>query len=92
MRMDIKLISDKPIKTKPYRMSPKKINILREEIKRLLELDVIEIGQSDFFTSPFILVKSPNKGPRPCVDYRRLSEITRAEFFPLQNMEEIVEK
>ncbi|GFX97256.1 retrovirus-related Pol polyprotein from transposon 17.6 [Trichonephila clavipes] len=44
MRMDIELISDKPIKTKPYRMSPRQINILREEIKRLLELGLIEIG------------------------------------------------
>ncbi|GFW92333.1 hypothetical protein TNCV_3588551 [Trichonephila clavipes] len=91
MRMDIELISDKPIKTKPYRMSPRQINILREEIKRLLELGVIKIGQSDY-TSPLILVESPNKDPRPCVDYRRLNEITRAEFFPLPNMEEIVEK
>ncbi|GFT57827.1 retrovirus-related Pol polyprotein from transposon 297 [Trichonephila clavipes] len=91
MRMDIELISDKPIKTKPYRMSPRQINILREEIKRLLELGVTEIGQSDY-TSPLILVESPNKDPRPCVDYRRLNEITRAEFFPLPNMEEIVEK
>ncbi|GFU46134.1 retrovirus-related Pol polyprotein from transposon 17.6 [Trichonephila clavipes] len=55
MRMDIELISDKPIKTKPY-------------------------------------LETPNKDPRRCVDYRRLNEITRAEFFPLPNMEEIVEK
>ncbi|GFT62454.1 retrovirus-related Pol polyprotein from transposon 17.6 [Trichonephila clavipes] len=62
MRMDIELISDKPIKTKPYRMYPRQINILREEIKRLLELGVIEIGQSNY-TSPLILVESPNKRP-----------------------------
>ncbi|GFU74753.1 retrovirus-related Pol polyprotein from transposon 297 [Trichonephila clavipes] len=92
MRMDIELISDKPIKTKPYRMSPRQINILREEIKRLLELGVIEIGQSDYTLRPLFLVESPNKDPRPCVGYRRLNEITRAEFFPLPNMEEIVEK
>ncbi|GFU24783.1 uncharacterized protein TNCV_794041 [Trichonephila clavipes] len=49
-----------------------------------------EIEQSDY-TSPLILVESPIKDPRPCVDYRRLNEITRAEFFPLPNMEEIVE-
>ncbi|GFW79268.1 retrovirus-related Pol polyprotein from transposon 412 [Trichonephila clavipes] len=91
MRMDIELISDKPNKTKPYRMTPRQINILREEIKRLLELGVIEIGQSDY-TSTLILVESPNKDPRPCVDYRRLNEITRAEIFPLPKMEKIVEK
>ncbi|GFU29221.1 retrovirus-related Pol polyprotein from transposon 17.6 [Trichonephila clavipes] len=76
MRMNIELISDKPIKTKPYRMSPRQINILREDIKRLLELGVIEIGQSDY-TSPLILVESPNKDPRPCVDYRRLNYTIR---------------
>ncbi|GFX78107.1 hypothetical protein TNCV_5134551 [Trichonephila clavipes] len=54
MRMDIELISDKPIKTKPYRMSPRQINILREEIKRLLELGVIEIGQSDYTFRPLL--------------------------------------
>ncbi|GFT43348.1 retrovirus-related Pol polyprotein from transposon 17.6 [Trichonephila clavipes] len=70
MRIDIELISEKPIKTKPYRMSPRQINTLREEIK----------------------LESPNKDPRPCVDYRRLNEITQAEFFPLPNMEEVVEK
>ncbi|GFX64675.1 retrovirus-related Pol polyprotein from transposon 412 [Trichonephila clavipes] len=53
MRMDIELISDKPIKTKPYRMSPRQINILREEIKCLLELGVIEIGQSDYTLRPY---------------------------------------
>ncbi|GFX86805.1 retrovirus-related Pol polyprotein from transposon 412 [Trichonephila clavipes] len=53
MRMDIELISDKPIKTKPYRMSPRQINILREEIKRLLELGVIEIGQFRLHFAPY---------------------------------------
>ncbi|GFW92936.1 retrovirus-related Pol polyprotein from transposon 17.6 [Trichonephila clavipes] len=52
MRMDIELISDKPIKTKPNWMSPRQINILREEIKRLLKLGVIEIGQSDYTLRP----------------------------------------
>ncbi|GFV31575.1 retrovirus-related Pol polyprotein from transposon 17.6 [Trichonephila clavipes] len=79
MRMDIELISDKPIKTKPYRMPPRQINILREEIKRLLELGVIEIGQSDY-TSPLILVESPNKDPRPCVD---LSQRIEGEEHPI---------
>ncbi|GFY45159.1 retrovirus-related Pol polyprotein from transposon 17.6 [Trichonephila inaurata madagascariensis] len=87
MKMDIELISEKPIKTKPYRMSPRQINILKDEIKRLLDLGVIEIGQPDF-TSPLILVESIYRVPRPCVDYRRLNGITRIEFFPLPNIDE----
>ncbi|GFY47689.1 retrovirus-related Pol polyprotein from transposon 17.6 [Trichonephila inaurata madagascariensis] len=86
MKMDIELISEKPIKTESYRMSPRQINILKDEIKRLLDLGGIEIGQSDF-TSPLILVESPYRDPRPCVDYRRLNGVTRIEFFPLPNIE-----
>ncbi|GFS30038.1 retrovirus-related Pol polyprotein from transposon 17.6 [Trichonephila inaurata madagascariensis] len=56
MKMDIELISEKPIKTKPCRMSPRQINLLKDEIKRILDLGVIEIGQSDF-TSPLILCR-----------------------------------
>ncbi|GFS39674.1 hypothetical protein TNIN_265871 [Trichonephila inaurata madagascariensis] len=43
-------------------MSPRQINILKDEIKRLLDLGGIELGQSDF-TSPLILVGSPNRDP-----------------------------
>ncbi|GFU53031.1 retrovirus-related Pol polyprotein from transposon 297 [Trichonephila clavipes] len=39
-----------------------------------------KIGQSDY-TSPLILVESPKKTRPYGVDYRRLNEITRAEFF-----------
>jgi hypothetical protein len=83
--MDIVLTSEKPVRAKPYRMSPRQVDILREEIKRLLDLGVIEIGQSDY-ASPMILVESPGKDPRPCVDYRRLNAITRTEFFPMPNI------
>ncbi|GFX17217.1 retrovirus-related Pol polyprotein from transposon 297 [Trichonephila clavipes] len=50
--MDIELISEKPIKTKQYRMSPRHINVLKEEIKRLLDLGVIEGLES--FALPYI--------------------------------------
>ncbi|GFT15516.1 retrovirus-related Pol polyprotein from transposon 297 [Trichonephila clavipes] len=72
-------------------MSSRQINILKEEIKRLLDLGVIEIGQSDF-TSPLILVDSPYRDASPYIDYLHLNEVTRIEFFPLPNIEEIVER
>ncbi|GFU06767.1 retrovirus-related Pol polyprotein from transposon 297 [Trichonephila clavipes] len=51
MRMDIELISDKPIKTKPYWISPRQIKHIGEEVKRLLELVIVK----RFFCIPPIL-------------------------------------
>ena len=88
---DIQLISNQPVRSKPYRTSPRQSEILKEEIKRMLDLKIIEIGESDYM-SPMILVESAGKEPRPCIDYRKLNSITRAEYFPLPNIEERVEK
>ena len=91
VQMDIKLLDETPIRVRPYRMSARQIDILKEEIRRLLELGVIEVGQSDY-ASPVILVESPGKDPHSCIDYRKLNSKTMTEFFPLPNIEEVVEK
>ncbi|GBM97180.1 Retrovirus-related Pol polyprotein from transposon 17.6 [Araneus ventricosus] len=54
----------------------------------MLDLGVIEVGESNF-SSPLILVEAP--GRDPCVDYRKLNSVTRAEYFPLPNIEERIE-
>ena len=72
-------------------MSPRQLEIMRKEIKRLLELGIIEVGQSDY-ASPIILVESTWKDPTPCTDYKALNVITQMQFFPLPNIEEVVEK
>lgn len=91
MEHDIELLEYKPIRLKPYRASPRQTEILKKEIKRMLELNIIVEGESDF-TAPMILVEAPGKDPRPCIDYRKLNEITRAEFFPLPNIEDRVQQ
>ncbi|GFX37002.1 retrovirus-related Pol polyprotein from transposon 297 [Trichonephila clavipes] len=76
---------------------PELVSLVVEEVSDDIEGDA-EIPYPDKQCTKFdyheILreIESPNKDPRPCVDYRRLNEITRAEFFPLPNMEEVVEK
>ncbi|GFU20877.1 SCAN box domain-containing protein [Trichonephila clavipes] len=45
---------------KPYRMSPRQIEILKSEVNKMLELKIIEPGESDF-TSPLILVEAQGK-------------------------------
>ncbi|GBL73352.1 Retrovirus-related Pol polyprotein from transposon 297 [Araneus ventricosus] len=88
---DFELISDKPIRSKPYRTSQRQNEILKGEIKRMLDLNIIEIGQSDY-ASPVILVESTGKEPRPCIDYRLLNANVRTQFSPLPNIEERVER
>ncbi|GFS61316.1 hypothetical protein TNCV_3105301 [Trichonephila clavipes] len=88
---EIQLVSDQPVRTKPYRMSHRQNEILRNEINRMLKLGIIEVGESDYM-SPMILVEIAGKEPRPCIDYRKLNGIIRTEYFPLPNIEARVEK
>ncbi|GFW94222.1 transposon Ty3-G Gag-Pol polyprotein [Trichonephila clavipes] len=88
---EIQLVSDQPVRTKPYRMSHRQNEILKNEINRMLKLGIIEVGESDYM-SPMILVEVAGKEPRPCIDYRKLNGIIRMEYFPLPNIEERVEK
>ena len=87
---DIELSQEETIISKPYRTSPRQNAILKTEIQRMLDMKIIEIGFSDC-TSPMILVESPGKDPRPCIDYRNLNKITKMKFFPLPNIEERIE-
>ncbi|GFV18088.1 retrovirus-related Pol polyprotein from transposon 297 [Trichonephila clavipes] len=88
---EIQLVSDQPVRTKPYRMSHRQNEILKNEINRMLKLGIIEVGESDYM-SPMIFVEVAGKEPRPCIDYRKLNGIIRTEYFPLPNIEERVEK
>ncbi|GFX10581.1 retrovirus-related Pol polyprotein from transposon 297 [Trichonephila clavipes] len=88
---EIQLVSDQPVRTKPYRMSHRQNEILKNEINRMLKLGIIEVGESDYI-SPMILVEVAGKEPRPYIDYRKLNGIIRTEYFPLSNIEERVEK
>ncbi|GFW28027.1 retrovirus-related Pol polyprotein from transposon 17.6 [Trichonephila clavipes] len=88
---ETQLVSDQPVWTKPYRMSQRQNEILKNEINRMLKLGIIEVGESDYM-SPMILVEVAGKEPRPCIDYRKLNGIIRTEYFPLPNIEERVEK
>ncbi|GFV38311.1 retrovirus-related Pol polyprotein from transposon 412 [Trichonephila clavipes] len=87
---EIQLVSDQPVRTKPYRMSHRQNEILKNEINRMLKLGIIEVGESDYMP-PMILVEVAGKEPRLCIDYRKLNGIIRTEYFSLPNIEERLE-
>ncbi|KAF8789712.1 Retrovirus-related Pol polyprotein like [Argiope bruennichi] len=51
---DIEMESNRPIVAKPYRMSPCQIDVLKSEVNKMIELKIVEPGESDF-TSPLML-------------------------------------
>ncbi|GFY59491.1 transposon Ty3-I Gag-Pol polyprotein [Trichonephila inaurata madagascariensis] len=57
---DIELESERAIVAKPYRMSSRQIEILESKVNKMLEVKIIEPGESDF-TSPLILVEAPGQ-------------------------------
>lgn len=87
---DIELTTEVPFSSKAYRMSPRQLDIMKAEVKRMLRLGVIKEGYSEY-CSPLMLVEVPGKDPRPCVDYRKLNAITKDQVYPLPNIEERVE-
>ncbi|GFW69409.1 hypothetical protein TNCV_487581 [Trichonephila clavipes] len=88
-----KIISDVQLNSKLSQIQRGQLKELlyKYKVNTRLELKIIEPGESDF-TSPLILVEAQGKEARLCIDYRRLNKVTRTLFFPLPNIEELLEK
>ncbi|GFU72109.1 retrovirus-related Pol polyprotein from transposon 297 [Trichonephila clavipes] len=80
-----------PIYVPPYRMSPVKKELLREEIEDLLEKDIIEECESPC-GSPVVLIPKPNNQFRLCIDYRKLNEVTVSDTYPLPRMDDLLQE
>ncbi|XP_066258249.1 uncharacterized protein [Euwallacea similis] len=85
----ITLTSKQSIYYKPYRLSEKEKEIMREQINELLNAGIVQASHSSF-ASPAILVKKPNGDHRLCIDYRKLNAITVKDRYPLPNIEDLI--
>lgn len=78
-----------PIAVPPYRLTPAKKAIVRAEIDKMLEDEIIEEAESEW-ASPVVLVPKKNGETRFCVDYRRLNAVTRTDKYPLPAIDDIL--
>lgn len=81
--------NQQPIACPPYRLSPRKKDLLNKELQKLLENDVIEECESPWAAN-VVLVNKKDGGVRLCVDYRRLNAVTEPDCYPLPRMEDIL--
>lgn len=87
LEMDIQLAEDKPVFYRPYRMSYKEREQVREIVRELKDADIVEECDSPF-ASNVILVRKINGAVRLCVDYRSLNKITVKQHYPLPNIDD----
>nr|CAD2199831.1 unnamed protein product [Meloidogyne enterolobii] len=88
---DIITTTDEPISTRPHRVPFKYQEEFHEHIDKLLKSGVL-IKSDTPWVSNIVLVQKKDGGLRPCIDFRKLNEITVPDHFPLPRFETIMEK
>nr|XP_034327265.1 uncharacterized protein LOC117689714 [Crassostrea gigas]XP_034327266.1 uncharacterized protein LOC117689714 [Crassostrea gigas] len=80
---EIRLTSEKPVRTKPYPLPFTSRETVCEEVRRMLETGIIEPSTSPY-TSPIVIVKKKDGSNRFCIDFRAINRITEfdAETIP----------
>ena len=80
----------RPIR-QPFRRTP--MAFIHEEkaaIDKLLEAGVIQESTSPW-GSPIVLVRKKDGSVRPCVDYRRVNAVTKADCYPIPKVQECLD-
>ena len=85
---DIKVTLDEPIRSRPYPLPHALRDTVQDEVKSMLEMQVIEPSESPY-ASPVVLVKKKDGTNRFCVDFRKLNRITIFDAEPMPNADDI---
>ena len=80
-----------PLRSRPYRLSHKEYEVVKEEIDKMLKNNVIRKSNSPW-ASPVVLVQKKDGSIRFCVDYRRLNSVTKKDVYPIPRVDESLER
>ncbi|CAM4621176.1 unnamed protein product [Lepidochelys olivacea] len=76
---------------RPYRVPAAKREEIKAEVKRTLELGVIEESHSQW-SSPIVLVPKSDGTTRFCNDFHRLNEISKFDAYLIPHIDELVDR
>ncbi len=88
---DIEIEGSTPIRQHPYHVNPVKREIMKEEVKYLLDQG-LAVPSSSPWSSPCILVPKPDGTYRFCTDYRKINSVTKPDSFPMPRMEDCIDR
>ena len=87
---EIHVTCDNPIKQQQYRVPVTHRQELGEKLDALLDAGIISPSNSPW-ASPLVLVKKSDGTIRPCVDLRKVNEVTVGDSYPLPRVDEAME-
>lgn len=80
-----------PIKKPHYRMSPYVLKEVDQELKRLVDSDIIERSNSPW-SSNIVLVPKKDGTKRVCVDFRAVNKVSKKDSYPVPFVSDILDK
>ena len=87
-QMSIDMGDSDPVSQKPYPITMKHYQWVKEEIDKLLEAGVIRNSHSSW-SAPIIVVLKGDGGKHLVIDYRVLNRVTRKFVWPMPKVEDI---
>ena len=85
------IVNSAPIKQRYYPVSLAKQKIIDEEIRKMLDPDIIQPSRSPW-ASPILLVPKKDGSYRFCVDFRKLNAVTKKDAYPLPYVSSILNR
>ena len=90
-RMQINTGSSEPVSQKPYPISMKHYDWVKDEINKLLDVKVIHSSHSSC-SAPTIVVPKENGEKCLVIEYRALNKVTWKFIWPMPKVEDIFSK
>uniref|UniRef100_A0A8C5C6I6 Gypsy retrotransposon integrase-like protein 1 n=1 Tax=Gadus morhua TaxID=8049 RepID=A0A8C5C6I6_GADMO len=88
---DIRTAPGIRVRVPPYRIPEARREAIRTEVRRMLQLGVIEESRSAW-CSPVVLVPKPDGTFRFCNDFRRLNEASEFDAYLISRVDELIER
>ena len=81
----------KKVRLRPYRIPEAKRETIKEEVRKMLEMGIIEESHSAW-SSPIVLAPKPDGTERFCNDFRKVNEISKFDAYPMPRVDELIER
>jgi len=91
LKHDIKLTSEEPVYSKPYKLPYNLVETVEKEIKELEQQGWIEPSDAAY-ASPIVVVKKNSDDIRLRVNYKKVNDVTVNDPMPMPEIDDILSK